>query len=93
MEKKDHFFKIQLPSLIRYLLPATEIILGSSFKIIIMAEVISRVDLGIGNGLNIGWLNIETDIILGWTVIIYLLSLFLSKLILKVLKNRFRRYL
>jgi NitT/TauT family transport system permease protein len=93
ISKKNCFFKIQLPSLIRYLLPATEIILGSSFKVIIMAEVISRVSHGIGNGLNIGWLNIETDIILGWTLIIYILSFLISKLILTSLKNRFRRYL
>lgn len=93
ISKKDCFFKIQLPSLIRYLLPATEIILGSSFKVIIMAEVISRVSGGIGNGLNIGWLNIETDTILGWTLIIYVLSFITSKLILTSLKNRFRRYL
>ncbi|UUV18260.1 ABC transporter permease subunit [Fusobacteria bacterium ZRK30] len=93
ISKKDCFFKIQLPSLIRYLLPATEIILGSSFKVIIMAEVISRVSGGIGNGLNIGWLNIETDTILGWTLIIYILSFLISKLILTSLKSRFRRYL
>lgn len=93
ISKKDRFFKIQLPSLIRYLLPATEIILGSSFKVIIMAEVISRVSRGIGNGLNIGWLNIETDTILGWTLIIYILSFLISKLILTSLKNQFRRYL
>jgi NitT/TauT family transport system permease protein len=93
ISKKDRFYKIQLPSLVRYLLPATEIILGSSFKVIVMAEVISRVSNGIGNGLNIGWLNIETDIILGWTVIIYILSFSISKLILTSLKNRFRRYL
>ncbi len=93
ISKKDRFFKIQLPSLIRYLLPATEIILGSSFKVIIMAEVISRVSGGIGNGLNIGWLNIETDTILGWTLIIYVLSFLISKLILTALKNQFRRYL
>ena len=93
ISKKDCFFKIQLPSIIRYLLPATEIILGSSFKVVIMAEVISRVGIGIGNGLNKGWLNIETDIILGWTLIIYILSFIVSKLILKSLKFRFRRYL
>lgn len=93
ISKKDCFYKIQLPSLIRYLLPATEIILGSSFKVIVMAEVISRVGSGIGNGLNIGWLNIETDTILGWTLIIYVLSFLISKLILTSLKNRFRRYL
>jgi len=93
ISKKNCFYKIQLPSLVRYLLPATEIILGSSFKVIVMAEVISRVSNGIGNGLNIGWLNIETDIILGWTVIIYILSFFISKLILTLLKNKFRRFL
>ena len=93
LSKKNIFYKIQFPTLIRYLLPATEIILGSSFKVIVMAEVISRVSHGIGNGLNIGWLNIETDIILGWTVIIYILSFILSKLILTLLKNKFRRYL
>ncbi|MCS5422263.1 MULTISPECIES: ABC transporter permease [Psychrilyobacter] len=93
ISKKDRFYKIQLPSLIRFLLPATEIILGSSFKVIVMAEVISRVGSGIGNGLNIGWLNIETDTILGWTLIIYVLSFLISKTILTSLKNRFRRYL
>ncbi|MEI6856153.1 ABC transporter permease subunit [Psychrilyobacter sp.] len=93
ISKKDRFYKIQLPSLVRYLLPSTEIILGSSFKVVVMAEVISRVSNGIGNGLNIGWLNIETDIILGWTLIIYILSFLVSKLILTSLKRQFRRYL
>lgn len=93
ISRRDCFYKIELPSLIRYLLPATEIILGSSFKVVIMAEVISRVSNGIGNGLNIGWLNIDTDIILGWTLIIYILSFLISKLILISLKKYFRRYL
>jgi|ASRL01.1.fsa_nt_gi NitT/TauT family transport system permease protein len=93
ISRKDRFYKIEFPSLMRYLLSATEIILGSSFKVIVMAEVISRISNGIGNGLNIGWLNIETDIILGWTVIIYILSFLISKSILTLLKNKFRRYL
>jgi len=81
------------PSLVPFILPAIKSITTNLFKIIVMAEVIVKLPKGIGNGLNIGWLNIETEIVLAWTVIILFCSYFYEKIISFILERVWRKYL
>ena len=57
-----------------------------------MAEVISKIDVGIGASINYAWINIETEKILAWTILVIFLGLSIEKMINGVLKKKLGRY-
>lgn len=83
---------LYVPSIVSNILASTTIILSSSFKVIVMAEVISKIDVGIGSNINYAWINIETEKILAWTIIVVLLGLTIEKLINGILRKKLGRY-
>ncbi|MBN2838929.1 MAG: ABC transporter permease subunit [Fusobacteriaceae bacterium] len=97
----SNFYKVSLdkrikmlyiPSLVSNLLASGSIILSGSIKIIIMAEVISKLDSGIGTKINSAWINIETEKIMAWTLISLFLGFFIEKTFNKLLRIKLRRY-
>lgn len=97
----SNFYKVSLskkiknlyiPSIVSNILASTTIILSSSFKVIVMAEVISKIDVGIGSNINYAWINIETEKILAWTIIVVLLGLTIEKLVNGILRKKLGRY-
>lgn len=97
----SNFYKVSLtqkikhlyiPSIVSNILASTTIILSSSFKIIVMAEVISKIDIGIGASINYAWINIETEKILAWTILVVFLGLSIEKIINGILKKKLGRY-
>ena len=83
---------LYVPSIVSNILASTTIILSSSFKVIVMAEVISKIDVGIDSNINYAWINIETEKILAWTIIVVLLGLTIEKLINGILRKKLGRY-
>lgn len=84
--------KLYIPSIISHILASSSIILSSSFKIVVMAEIITKIGEGIGSNINYAWINIETEKILAWTIIVVALSLFIETSINKGLKRKLGKY-
>ena len=76
-----------IPSILSRILAGISIILSNSFKIIVMAEVISKSPNGIGSKINWAWLNIETEYILAWTILIIFFTYILEKYTLVFIKK------
>lgn len=89
IQKIRHLY---IPSIVSNILASTTIILSSSFKIVVMAEVISKIDVGIGASINYAWINIETEKILAWTILVIFLGLSIEKIINGILKKKLGRY-
>ena len=89
IQKIKHLY---IPSIVSNILASTTIILSSSFKIVVMAEVISKIDVGIGASINYAWINIETEKILAWTILVIFLGLSIEKMINGILKKKLGRY-
>lgn len=93
ISKKDILFKIQLPNSIKYIRSGIKITINSGFKILVTAEVIGHLPNSLGSMINLGWLNIETETIVGWTLVILVVTFVLEKLVLTIFDKIFRRYL
>jgi len=92
VKKSQVIKKLYIPSIVSHIISSTSIILSSSFKIVIMAEIISKISSGIGSNINYAWINIETEKILAWTIIAVFLSITVEMLINKILKKKLGRY-
>lgn len=90
---KEVFTKIYFPSSLPYLRAGMKISANSSLKVLVTAEIIGRLPKGIGNSMNIAWLNIETASLLGWTIFLVILTGLIEKLIGFIITKIFRRYL
>lgn len=83
---------LYIPSILSHILSGISIILSNSLKIVVMAEVISKSPNGIGSKINWAWLNIETDHILAWTILIIFFTYFLEKYCLIFIKKFLRSF-
>jgi NitT/TauT family transport system permease protein len=92
VDNKTLIKKLYIPSIISHILASTRIILSNAFKITVMAEVISKSNMGIGSKINWAWINIETDTILAWTLIIVFLSFFIEKKSVAFLEKKWGKY-
>lgn len=83
---------LYIPSTVSHIVASSGIILSSSFKIVVMAEIITKIGSGIGSSINYAWINIETEKILAWTLILVSLSMLIDFFINKILKSRLEKY-
>lgn len=83
---------LYIPSIVSHLLASTAIILSGSFKIIVMSEIITKINNGIGSNINSAWINIETEKILAWTIIAIILSFIIERLASNLLIKKLGRY-
>lgn len=72
--------KVVVPSIIPYFEAALKLAIGSGCKVIVMGEVLSTSN-GIGGQLTNARLNIETEYIFAWTIIIVLMFYLSNKLL------------
>lgn len=93
VNKKKQILNLYIPSVIPYFLGGLRILISTSIKICVMAEVISKAESGIGEQINWAWINIETSEIFSWTIIIIVLSFLFEKFTIKFLELKLRRYL
>ncbi len=80
ISKRKQLKSIIIPSIIPYFKSGLKIVIGSSWKVIIMAEVLT-VNNGIGGAITEARLNIETQTVIAWTVIVVFLSFILDKIV------------
>lgn len=80
LSKRDILFNLVLPSLKPYLKSGVTIAVGLGWKLVIMGEVLSS-SIGLGAQITNARLNIETDRVLAWTIVIILLGVLSQKLI------------
>lgn len=82
--------RIIIPSIIPYFEAGLKIIIGSGCKIIVMGEVLSTTN-GIGGQITNARLNIQTEYIFAWTIIIvllfYMINMILSYIFDKKIKG------
>ncbi len=83
---------LYIPSTVSHIVASSGIILSSSFKIVVMAEIITKISSGVGSSINYAWINIETEKILAWTLILVSLSMLIDFFINKILKSRLEKY-
>ena len=81
--------KIYIPLLKSYLISTLNIVIGNSVKIIVMAEVLIHSPKGIGFELNQARINIETEKLFAWTIVIILLTYFFDKILNFFLVKRY----
>jgi len=81
--------KIYIPSLKSYLISTLNIVTGNSVKIIVMAEVLIHSPKGIGFELNQARINIETEKLFAWTIVIILLTYFFDEILNFFLVKRY----
>ncbi len=85
--------EIYFPAIIPYLISSFKIILGLSYKVAVMSEVVAKVSGGIGESINWAWLNIETSVIIAWTVIIVFLTYISEKIIMSLINKKMEKYI
>ena len=87
LNKRRTFREVYLPSLNPYLISTCTIGLGFAWKSGVAAEVIGLPAKTIGNQLYYAKVYLQTDELFAWTAAIIVLSIFLEKLLLKILKK------
>lgn len=87
LNKRRTFREVYLPSLKPYLISTCTISLGFAWKSGVAAEVIGLPAKTIGNQLYYAKVYLQTDELFAWTAAIIVLSIFLEKLLLKILKK------
>lgn len=90
--KKKIIKNLYIPSIISHIIASSSIVLSSSFKIIIMSEIITKISTGIGSSINEAWINIETEKILAWTLIAVFFSLAIDSTISIIIKKKLGKY-
>ncbi|MBN1469982.1 MAG: ABC transporter permease subunit [Fusobacteriaceae bacterium] len=80
---------LYVPSIMSHIISSLSIVFNTSFKIVLMAEIITKNNDGIGNKINIAWLNIETEYILAWTIISIVLTILLDYIKEFLIKKKF----
>lgn len=82
----DKLIHVQLPQIISYLFPAWATALGLSWKVVVMAELLSSSD-GVGAGLAEARVNIDTVTTMSWIVAVVGLLLLFEGLFLNPVKE------
>ncbi|PLW76542.1 ABC transporter permease [Cohaesibacter celericrescens] len=82
----DKLWHVQLPQIVSYLFPAWATALGLSWKVVVMAELLSSTE-GIGAGLAEARVNIDTVATMSWIVIVVGLLLMLEGFLLNPIKE------
>lgn len=82
---------VHLPHVTSYLFPAWITALGMSWKVVIMAELLSTVD-GVGAALAVSRAQLDTASSLGWIVAVLALLLALEYLLLEPIKRHVERW-
>ncbi len=85
--------KIYIPSTLPYLRAAMKIGLNASLKVLVTAEIIGRLPIGIGSKINESWMYIDVSSLLAWTIYLIVLTIILEKAIINSVNYSFRRYL
>lgn len=85
--KKKMITKIIIPSIIPYFQSALQIVIGLGWKIIVMGEVLST-NNGIGGELTNARVNIETEYVFAWTIIIVMLFYITNKVASYIFNNK-----
>jgi NitT/TauT family transport system permease protein len=80
LDKNDILFNIIIPSLKPYFKSGFTIAVGLGWKLVIMGEVLSS-STGIGSQITNARLNIETEKVLAWTIVIIILGVLSQKII------------
>lgn len=87
MQLTDLYF----PHVMSYLIPAWITALGTSWKVVVMAELLSTVD-GVGAALAVSRAQLDTATSLAWVVAVLLVLLGAEYLLLEPLKRRVERW-
>ncbi|MDS1004161.1 ABC transporter permease subunit [Clostridium sporogenes] len=87
--KQKMIINVMIPSIVPYFQSALQIVIGLGWKIVIMGEVLSSSN-GIGGEITNARLNIETNYIFAWTIIIVLLFYGTDKLILYIFNRKLK---
>lgn len=74
VDKRDIVREVYLPQVVPYLLAAVSSSLGTTWKAVAMAEFLSA-QRGIGAGMAVSRINVETPEIFAWTLLLVLLGL------------------
>ncbi|MBN9426560.1 MAG: ABC transporter permease subunit [Burkholderiales bacterium] len=82
---------VYLPHVTSYLFPAWITALGTSWKVVVMAELLTTVD-GVGAALAVSRAQLDTSTSLGWIVAVLGLLLALEYLFLEPIKRRVERW-
>ncbi len=83
----QRFYDVGLPHMLSYVFPAVATALGLSWKLAIMAELLSG-GAGIGDGLAMARVNLDTAEAMAWVVLGLILLLGIDGLVLTPLKRR-----
>ncbi len=82
----QRFWQVQAPQIISYLFPAWATAFGLSWKVVVMAELLSSTR-GIGAGLAEARVNIDTASTMAWITVIVAVLLVIDGLVLNPLKE------
>ncbi|GAB6181661.1 ABC transporter permease subunit [Desulfotomaculum defluvii] len=74
VNKRKIYFKIYFPQVLPYLLAGLSAALGTTWKAVAMAEFLST-QRGIGSGMAVARINLETPEVFAWTLLLVLLGL------------------
>jgi len=85
------FVDVYLPHVVSYLFPAWISALGISWKVVVMAELLSSAD-GVGAALAIARSQLDTAATMGWIVAIVGLLLAVEYLLLEPIKREVERW-
>lgn len=85
------FFDLYLPHVISYLFPAWITALGTSWKVVVMAELLSSAD-GVGAALAVSRSQLDTAATLAWIAAVVLALLAVEYLLLEPIKRELERW-
>lgn len=85
------FFDLYLPHVISYLFPAWITALGTSWKVVVMAELLSSAD-GVGAALAVSRSQLDTAATLAWIAAVVLALLTVEYLLLEPIKRELERW-
>lgn len=87
MSKRLRLIDLYFPHLLSYLFPSLAAGLGLSWRVAVMAELLSS-DIGIGAQLNLARINLDTDEVMAWILFVVVLIWVSEYLILRPLRHR-----
>ena len=85
------FTDVQLPHILSYLFPSWVTALGTCWKVVVMAELLSS-NTGVGAGLAAARVNIDTPATMAWIVAIVTMLLIAEYGVLEPIKRRMERW-
>lgn len=84
--------EIYIPQIMGYLLSGIKIAVGITFRVSVMAEVLSHPGNGIGEKMSWARINIETADIIAWTIVIITATLILDYFVERIFNKISRKY-